>query len=176
MTSSERILQAFRQALVDTLEIDPGKVIPANDHGPRPMLPYITVNVTVPGAVVGTDADVLGVDDNGSPIVRTVGARRASVSVQGFGREAGQWLEDFVLGLWRAKAAAAWNALGMAVHPIGQPSDMSRLVDTRIEARWLVEFEVQYRLASKPDVLIEAERVGIHQEFGDVVVDGEVSL
>lgn len=176
MTSSERILQAFRQALAACLGIDLDKVIPANDRGARPALPYITVHVTVPGAVVGTDADVLGVDDEGAPIVRTVGIRRASVSVQGFGRQAGDWLETFVLELERAPAAAVWREHQLTVDPIGQPADISQLVSTGIEARWLVEFEVQYRIASRPDVLVEAERVAPHLQFGDLVVDKEVPL
>jgi len=62
--------------------LDKADVIPADDKGVRPAIPYMTVKVTVLGTQVGTDEDLATVD-GGVPQMKHRGERTATVSVQG---------------------------------------------------------------------------------------------
>lgn len=161
ISARETILQAFRSALIAALSVDPGKVIPANDTGPRPTLPYLTVHVTTPGVVVGVDEEVDAVDAAGEPARRSVGQRTATVSVNAYGDGTEAWLECFVLSLTRTHVRAVWDSNGLAVDPFGAPRDLSTWLDTAFEARWLQEFRVQYQQAGPVETLTGLDDVSL---------------
>lgn len=92
--------------------------------------------------------------------VRNVNAHRsATVSVQGFGRETASWLERAVLKLRSGAVLTAMETDGVTVDPAGGLQDLSQLLDTGIEGRYLREFTVGYALRTEPEILVPAETV-----------------
>lgn len=163
MTVREAVLQACREwlkagAVAPTATpLTDAQVIPADDKGPRPPLPYLTVKVTTPGTVVGAVDEQLRAVDGGSgdPTVAVRGARRATVSVNAFGDLAAEWVSEATLALQRPSILAALTVAGITVDAFGGPVDLATVLDTEIEARVLREFEVLYSLTSDPEDVIE---------------------
>ena len=148
-TIAEDILQAVRRWLKAAAASSPltdDQVIPANDDGPRPDLPYIAVNVTAPGIVYGVDEQIRDLDGSGDPQVWMRGIRTATMSVHGYGVEAGDWLADAVLNFDLPSIAAQLDTDGIAVRPIGGVDDVTDLLDTGFEPRYLLEVAVDYAL------------------------------
>ncbi len=152
-TTREVILQAVRDwyktALTPTVDDD--QIIPANlPVGDRPALPYLTVQVTTADIGVGTDAKVFEIDGgSGNPTFRALGQRAGSVSVQGFGEDTSGWIEVATLRLERESVKAILEAAGLTVLTIGGTTDLSALVDTSIEPRFLREYEIGYAVADQ---------------------------
>ena len=81
--------------------------------------------------------------------------------MQGFGSITSGWLEVATLRLQRDTIQRLLCDAGIAVIPPGGGvSDLSALVDTEIEPRYLREFEISYSVIdTDAEDLIEAERV-----------------
>ena len=123
------------------------QVILAERSKVRPPLPYLTVKVTVPGVVVGAiDERIDSTSGGGTPQVSIQGARRASVSVNAFGAGAVEWVSEAILALSRTLVRPIIDAAGLTIDPIGDGTNLSRVLDTGFEDRVLYEFEVQYKL------------------------------
>lgn len=142
------------------------QVFPADDKGPRPALPYMTVKLTTLHQRVGEDA--LGVEivevtpeGGGAPTERVdltvAGARRAVLQVRGFGEEPGDWLAAAELALSDPQVLMGLAALNVGVRSLGGLIDLAQLIDTKIEARWSQDFELTYQLRSRREALVVAE-------------------
>lgn len=240
MTTAENILQACREWLKASAKaggLTDSQVIPADDDGPRPPLPYLTVKLTTIDVSVGVDedlpalADVLTVtgggdgtsyavtvngeavtydradgatdaeaatglaaaiaevehvsaeadeervivsarhgelttatadpnltlEEDAEPVLGIGGQRTAGLSVQGFGSATSDWLERAALRLRSPSIMEALDEAGLSVRAIGATSDLSRLLDTATEGRYLREFEIAYAVRADPVTQLAAD-------------------
>lgn len=148
MTIRGDILQAVRGWLKAASSLTDAQVIPADDKGPRPALPYLTVKVTVADLQVGEDEARYALDEDDVPTVTVYGTRRGTVSVQGFGSASEEWLATARLGLRLPTVQAVLNAAGLTIVPTGAPRDIAGLLDTGIESRVVWDLEVLYGVSS----------------------------
>ena len=162
MTTRETILQAVRSWFKSSLGLTDLQIIPADDKGPRPPIPYLTVKVIVADIAVGVDEEVreftVGTE---IPTVRARGIRSGTVSVQGFGSDSAGWLEVGALRLKYETIQRALTDAGLTViNRPGGVTDVSPLIDNEIEPRFLREFEISYSVIdTDAEELVEATRV-----------------
>ncbi len=149
MSDREDILQGAREWLKTATGLDDEKVIPANDKGPRPALPYMTVKVTTHGLETGTDetSDFLIAGD---PFRSARGTRRGSISVQAFGLGSEGFLEEAHIELRLPPIDAQLQAAGLTIFAITAVTDLAEQIDTEQEARYSQDFQVDYLTGSKP--------------------------
>ena len=120
----------------------------------RPPKPYLTVNLVASDVPVGVDEDVDAV--SGSDPTRTVyGVRTGTVSVQGYGSEAYDWLTLARTSLRRDSVQRQLKAAGLTVYNQSGVTDLSVLLDTSFEPRYLKEFSITYRVFDDPETLTE---------------------
>lgn len=137
------------------------QVIPSDDKGPRPALPYLSVKLTTLHQRLGEDergVEVLGADTPQEQVRLTVtGARRGVLQLRGFGDAPGEWLAAAELALSDPQILMGLSELGVSVRSLGGLIDVSALLDTKIEARWSQDFEVTYQLRSSRVAIPVAE-------------------
>lgn len=170
MTIRASILQGVRGWLKMAATLTDAQVIPADDVGPRPPLPYLTVRVIAPDLPVGEDEVVWALDEDDLPTATVHGTRRATISVQGFGAGVEEWLSVARLALSSDAGIAQLNAAGINLIPSGSPRDISRLLETAIEYRVIWDLEAIFNLSSAPESLVAAltaETTIIVQSDGD---------
>jgi hypothetical protein len=139
-------------------------VIIADQDGPRPALPYLTVRVLLYDLPVGEDESA--VDDADPPTVRQRGQRTGTVSVNAYGTGAEDWLERAVLLLRSPSVAALLLAGGLTIRPEGGISNLSGLRDTGTETRFHRDFAIDYELRGGDDDAedaVELEQV-VHED------------
>lgn len=151
MAASETVLQAVRAWLKADADasgaLTDAQVIVIRPDATRPPKPYLTVNVTTPGVVVGVDETILDLDGSSDPRRRVNGIRRASVSVQGFGAGTEAWLERAVMRLALRSVVETFNAAGVdAPQPTSGIRDISALQGTDYEPRFALDLDVGYGL------------------------------
>lgn len=155
MSTRSALLAAARQLAITVGGATDAKVINAGAPGPRPEKPYLTVRLTSPGGG-GAPAERLdSVDDDGAPMVVMRERREASVSIQGYGTDSGDWLDALQLGLDSPDSLAAQEALGVSAAVQTPVSDLSTLLDTAEETRFSLELVLRYRLESTPAAAVE---------------------
>lgn len=156
MAASETVLQAVRGWLKDNADssgsLTDAQVIVARPDATRPAKPYLMVNVTTPGIVVGADETILDLDGSSNPRRRANGIRRASVSVQGFGAGAEAWLERAMLRLAFSDVSEAFTTAGVDT-PIATSGlrDIAALVGTAWEPRFALDLDVGYGIRTASD-------------------------
>lgn len=155
------------------------QVIPADDKGTRPDLPYMTIKLTALHQRVGEDEQGIEVVDEGEPGERVeltvTGARRAVLQVRGFGEEPGDWLAAAELALSDPQVLMGLAALNVGVRSLGGLIDLAALIDTKIEARWSQDFELTYQLRSRREALVVAE-LGVEGLFYEQTPDDPTAL
>lgn len=163
-----RAVRGWLKAAVSPALAD-AKVIPADDKGPRPALPYLTVKLTTLHQRMGEDergVEVVEVtpEGGGAPTERVdltvTGARRGVLQLRGFGEAPGDWLAAAELALSDPQVLLTLGAAGVSVRSLGGLLDLAALLDTKIEARWSQDFEVTYQLRSRREA-IPVEDLGV---------------
>lgn len=173
-----RAVRAWLKAAVSPALTD-DQVIPADDKGTRPPLPYMTVKLTTLHQRQGEDEVGVEVVDAGEPGERVdltvTGARRAVLQVRGFGEEPGDWLAAAELALSDPQVLMGLAALNVGVRSLGGLIDLAQLIDTKIEARWSQDFELTYQLRSRREALVVAE-LGVEGLFYEQTPDDPTAL
>jgi hypothetical protein len=155
----ETILQAVRAWHVATTGLASDHVIPADDKGAKPSLPYLTVRVG-PVATIGRDEW----RENAAGRV-IVGQRRATVTVQAYGL-ASDDIEDLLefptMALADRTVYEDLDDAGLTIVETPPTQTIPALLDTAIEARAARAYVVVFRLAGTPVDAVE---------FAEAVVD-----
>jgi hypothetical protein len=148
VSEDEQILQAIRtwaKAWADTSALTDSQVIPSDDDGGRPGLPYLAVYVMIAGIVVGHDETVYGVDGDGDPTYRVQGERRGSVTLHGYGAGSRTWLEALTLCVHDPAAVQDLTDLGLVVGRPGGIKSVPRMMNANREPHYIAEFPIAYR-------------------------------
>lgn len=141
----DTLLQAIRAFLIAACELTArpdDSVVFADAAADRPPLPYLTVKVIADGVEVeGPFLEV--VDDGlGGEVERSSTLQRATISVQGYGRDTFVWLQ-------MARARMSSELFADLADPIELVAmspvlDVSDLIDTQIERRFSCDLTVAY--------------------------------
>lgn len=136
-------------------------VIWADQPGPRPERPLLTLKLTSAGSHYGEDEGLDGCNDDDEPIRTIVGDRTASLSVQGYGEGAVDWLDTLGISWRRESIKALLLAQGLTILDAGPVTDLTAALDGSPEPRHLREFQVGYREVDDPETLIEMAEVQV---------------
>ena len=147
MSEEEEILQIVRtwaKAWAAASALTDDQVIPADDDGGRPALPYMTVFVAVAGIVVGHDETVYGLDINDDPTYYVQGERTGYVTIHVYG-DGRSWLEYLTHCVHDPEAVQTLHTAGLV---IGKPSgikNVPRIRNANRERHYVAEFPISYR-------------------------------
>ncbi|MEN0065938.1 MAG: hypothetical protein AAGA48_27605 [Myxococcota bacterium] len=158
------VLRTWLKAAATAAGLTDAQIILANQDGPRPPLPYATVNVLTYDAKLGEDET--WVDASDPPQLRQRGVRTGTLSVQTFGRGAATWLRRAVGRLRHPSVLAVTTEAGVTVEPTGGLQNLTNLVDTSMEPRFQRDFSVLYRTVSDPETAIELDTVEVDSTSG----------
>lgn len=122
------------------------QVIPEQDGGPRPPLPYLTVRVNDAGTQIGEADLVSDTDGSGNARTRARTWHRALCSVNGYGDEAGDWIRELVIKLQMPNTVAYTQGRNLTVRPVGPPRNLGAMIDTGFEPRWQQDLELDFGL------------------------------
>lgn len=142
----ETVLQAARdlcQALATGTALTDSQVIPADDDGTRPALPYLTCKVTTivqQGTTERRDKWATGT----SLARHHHGGFLASVSIQGYGAGSDEWMERIRLHLDDFAAETIETSAGVSFAWCTDVTDLSALLDTSIEPRFSMDLFVSF--------------------------------
>lgn len=167
MTIREDLLQAVRtwfKANAAASALTDAQVIVADPSGAsvRPGLPYVTVKVLSYDTIIGQD-EVLHGASGSNPTAQVRGGRRFTVSIQGFGEAAADWLDCAALSLSREDVAQDLADAGLSLMPMAGSTNDADLLDTAFEPRSIREFEGEYQLTGDTATLIPLTSVEITQ-------------
>lgn len=150
------------------------QVSKGDDPGPRPTLDYVGVKV---GTVipVGTTEKLTSDTAGGQTVFKALVS--AKVQCTAYGETAAEWMDHAVLVLPSDAALEQLGDAGIAIS--GQVvTDLSALIDTGIEYRTLLEFDVLFRYESAAQTTIAATTIKSTLTFdpeGDTLVE-EIEL
>jgi len=177
MSTQEDIIQALRTFAkafaISGTPLTNSQVIPSDDKGSRPDPPYLTVNVLTHGIRIGQDTVFTDLDGSLDPQWKQSGQRSGTVSMQGFGAGTDDWLERLGMSYRLPAAVAIMDAAEFDLHPFpAGVIDQSTLLETAIEGRYLMEWELTYELTTDEadaETGVELEHVVITtiQDEGD---------
>ena len=156
---------AVRTWLADAAAVPLASIIPAQDRGPRPALPYFTIQVTSV-RVVGVPGDVRKLADyDGTPVSQNRARHEAGVLISGYGAGCLEALEVAERAAWDRELA---ERTAVVVVPNGGVRDLTALVDTAFESRGALDLtvgfvtesgEVEYDYAETTEVAATVEEV-----------------
>ena len=167
MTSiDDQILIGTRAWLIEATGLPGGQVIPADDPGTRPPLPYLTIQIItsdVPDAWEERSYSVN--EDTGDLDGQIIGYRTGSIQVDGYGRGAIDHLTTARLKLRATPIRRILRAHNLSTRKEGGIQDVSQLVDDEIEKRFTCDFAVSYAVTLKD--AIEGAAVPMEKYEGD---------
>jgi hypothetical protein len=176
MTTRETILQATRdlcQALATGTTLTDSQVIPSDDDGTRPQLPYLTCKV-LSVASQGT-TEKRDKWSTGTSLSRHHnGGFVASVSIQGYGAGSDEWLERIRLHLDDYAAEVIETASGVSFMYATDVQDLSAMLDTSIEPRFTMDLFVSFSNDSIESVPVAS--TVIVTTTGDIVTSQTLSV
>lgn len=120
------------------------RVRPRDDASLRPPLPYITVAIIVMDIEVGTD-EVRYFTRRNKLKVAVDAQRTATISLNAYGRRGADLLAQCQTSLSLPKVQRFLDERKITIRPNGGTQDISQLVDTEIEARFVRDFALEYR-------------------------------
>ncbi len=171
MTIAEDLLQDVRNWLKDELSLTDAQVIPADDKGPRPPLPYLTVKVLAHDIPESWDEILRGVDGSDNPTQAVRGQRSFTVSLQGFGEGADELLQDAVLSLQFDSVQETLATAGLSLFPLVGASNDTVVRDTSFEPRYIRELEGLYQITSDSRTGVPLETVSTTLKFNEGEAD-----
>lgn len=166
MTSlHETLLQAVMDWVELATSLPAGRVRPRDDASLRPPLPYITVSLTVGDIEVGTDETRYFVKDDALRAAVS-GERRATITLNAYGRRGADLLALCQASLAMPAVQRFLNTRNITIRRNGSTQDISQLVDTEIEARFVRDFDLEYRVQiTQPDIEPHVEELVLDGDF-----------
>lgn len=148
------LLNAVRTWLKAALSLTDDQVIPEDEPGPRPGLPYLSVKLLVQDNALGPDSTFA--TDADPPQWHVEGAREDTVSVHGWGRGSDDLLRNAVIRLQWPSVQEAMETVGANVIPIGSIQNASAYLDTDVEHHFVRDVWLRYRVTSDAEEVVEA--------------------
>ncbi len=128
--------------------LDTDQVIPANDEGGRPGLPYATLFFEDHGRVSHHDEVVHSLDESDDPQYEIRGDRSGLVQIHVYG-DVSIWLENLTWSLKREDAQILNHAAGVTVlAPLSGIRSLPRQINANREPHYVLVFPYTYRVTS----------------------------
>ena len=141
----DQILIATRRWLIEATDLPGDRIVPADDSGTRPDLPYLTVQILTSDVPSAWDEKIQEIDEaTGSISENIIGRRTGSIQIDGYGRGAFDQITKAALGLRLTQIRQQLRADRLSVRPEGGINDLSQLVDDEIEKRFQRDFALSY--------------------------------
>jgi len=156
MSMHNDLLQSIRAWVQLATGYDAEHVIPSNDFGTRPTIPYITISVTVYNLQQGQD-EPLRYQDSGDTVQIIEGDREATISIQGYGRDSAEAIEAIADTYQTDAINDLLSSEGIVVIDPGAPRYVPVMLDLAYEQRFIIEPRVAYRTATAPVTMIPVE-------------------
>jgi len=142
----EAMLQTVRGMFKAATGLADAKVRVSHDDGPRPALPYVTVEVLTFGTMQGFTDELLDtLDGGGGPLQTPRGSREATIQVTGVGLGADDYLQTFRSKLVTPAQITLAVAGGLAIDLMGTMVNIPALRDTGFMPKVTQDFLVQYQ-------------------------------
>lgn len=164
----ESLLQAARAWVLLATSLPTGQVIPTDDEGTRPPLPYITVALSMFDLEQGHDEQVLSVEA-GKLKEAIRGDRRATLTLNAYGKRGADLLALCHVSLRQRVVQDHLDKARITLTPVGQTQDISHLVDTAIEKRFVKDFYLDYAFISVAQAVPYLETFELEAEADDNV-------
>lgn len=163
MSARSDLLSAVRQLLIAVGGVPDAKIVHAGGTlvgagavGPtRPAKPYVTIRLLTPGGGTHGPAERVDSLSTGTPKTRMRERREATVSLQGYGVDAGAWLDALQLGLDSPASLAAQATAGVAAVLLTPVTDLGAMLDTAEETRFSLELILRHRYESAPATAVQ---------------------
>lgn len=162
----ESLLQAARAWVLLSTSLPAGQVIPAGDPGTRPPLPYITVALSTFDLEQGHDEQVLSVEA-GKLKEAIRGDRRATLTLNAYGKRGADLLALCHVSLRQRVVQDHLDRARITLTPVGQTQDISHLVDTAIEKRFVKDFYLDYAFETGAVEIASLETFELEVEADD---------
>ena len=148
MTSTrEQLIQGVRECVMLALTLTDSKVIPADDTGPRPALPYITVQVVGAGEILGRESVLSTSGANATSRQRAW--RRTRATLRAYGPESDEYIELFTLRLARDDVYTESVTRGISLEPLGPAVNATLTRDTLREEVTVQDFDLLYQITDE---------------------------
>ncbi len=153
MSTEETIVQAFREfakayALPGTPLTD-DQVIPEDDDGGRPAIPYATVFAALHGVVTHHDELVHSISGGSAAQYVRQGERSGVIQFHSYGSASAGWHEDLTLALADPEVQRINNLAGLVVlAPVSGRRSLPRMMNANRERHYVTEFPYTYRVVS----------------------------
>jgi len=151
MSTAESRLQGLRDWVVTVTELADDHVVVAPFDATRPSLPYATLQAVGPSIAPVHDEAHVDLDDDlddGNGIERIRGHRKTTYDLNVYGLTLG--VDDLVEAVRHSMQSPSLREemrnAGLQILAVGNPRDLSELVDTRHERRMQCEITVGYAL------------------------------
>lgn len=159
MSIRDTIVQGVREWMKTVLSLTDEDVIVAEDpgKGPKPALPFATVQVTALGLPVSGDDVRYSFDGGGAAQRQTYGNREATVAIDCYGTGADDWPGMLQLALTAGADFSDLDAAGFSLNALSGPTNVNALIDTGYERRTRLELRAYYRVNTEAVPVTEAE-------------------
>lgn len=146
-TIIDQILIPVRRWIIAATGLPRDQVIPADDPGTRPPLPYITIRLLTQGVPAGTaETRRQGTSEN------VFAPYTGSLQLDAYGPGSASFLSLCDMSLALSKIQEIIRKGDLAIHGTGSINDLSALVDDKIESRHQKDFYIAYSVElSEPD-------------------------
>ena len=145
-------------------DADRSVIIADQDHV-RPELPYLTVRVLSYDIEVGIDGDLVLDDGEGGATWEARGRRTSTVSLNGYGDGAEEWLRRAHAMLRAPSVKSLLDTAGINVREAGDLQNLSALLDQGTQARFQRDIEVDYELAGDQEAVVPLELVELESTY-----------
>lgn len=125
-------------------------VIKANQKGPRPARPYVSLNFINPSSEMGGDDQYT--TDPSTGVVTTAGPRSAQASVNIFGPDSVDMLAKVRDSLQRPDVIDAFDASGITILDTSNINDLTEQQETIYEERGQVDITLSFTVSSDVDM------------------------
>lgn len=162
MNNDDQILTAVRTWLNAVTGLDKVQIIPADDKGTRPALPYLSMRVMASDIHDGFDEPRPSINGTSGDIdERPIGRRRGTLEINGYGRGAKELIEVAGLSLAETRTQQLLSSEKIYIRPNGGINDISSLVDNEIEKRYARDFDLHYAIERESPVEDSAKALDV---------------
>lgn len=173
----EEIVQALRAWLMAANSLPDTKVVPAETKMVKVPKAYLTVKLSLNDVQTGEDEDVWEISGGGAPTTKARGDRSGIASIQGIGAGSSAYLSTAKQSLRLPSIKALVDSKGLTIEPEGGIQDLSALLDTAFEERFLQEFAISYSRETAPEELVELVTTEVDMTLSsDVAPDYEFTV
>lgn len=174
MDIAESLLQDIMDWVELVTSLPHGRVIPVDDGGTRPALPYIDVKLMGLDNEIGSDETVYGVNSQDDLVAAVEGDREGTLTLNAYGRKGAELLAQCTASLRFPIVKRFMRDRKLAIRSAGATQDLSQLVADEREKRYAHDYFVGYsirREQAEPEPHVENVEADIELNDSNITVE-----